>query len=67
MGGSGSQLVSTILIELLNPIVGSFLAPILTLGATGGIIVIIGLYYFIHFLNQYPLPKELQERDVEDG
>ncbi len=42
---------------LLTPIVGSPLDTLLTYGSFGGAIVVIGLYYFIHFLKKYPLSK----------
>ncbi|MFX0000952.1 MAG: hypothetical protein ACFE9Q_13375 [Candidatus Hodarchaeota archaeon] len=45
-------------VDLLNPIVGNPLGLIITFGVIGGIIIIIGLYYFIHFLKKYPLSKE---------
>lgn len=43
--------------ELLYPIVGSPLDTVLAFGITGGVIVLIGLYYFIRFLKKYPLSK----------
>jgi len=45
------------LTELLYPIVGAPLDTILAFGITGGVIVVIGLYYFIRFLKKYPLSK----------
>jgi hypothetical protein len=43
------------LTQLLKPLVGAPMHAILTFGSLGGLIVIIGLYYFIHFLRKYPL------------
>ena len=45
------------LTRLLAPIVGTTLNTILTFGIIGGVIVVIGLYYFIRFLKKYPLSK----------
>lgn len=45
------------LTNLLSPIVGAPLDTILTFGIIGGVIVVIGLYYFIRFLKKYPLSK----------
>ncbi|NVM37076.1 MAG: hypothetical protein HWN81_15875 [Candidatus Lokiarchaeota archaeon] len=45
------------LTELLYPIVGTPLDILLPFGITGGVIVVIGLYYFITFLKKYPLTK----------
>ncbi|MFX0076288.1 MAG: hypothetical protein ACFE96_12660 [Candidatus Hermodarchaeota archaeon] len=49
--------IGLFLIQLLNPIVGSVIAPFLTFGSFGVFIIVIGLYYFIHFLRKYPLSK----------
>jgi hypothetical protein len=46
------------LTDLLNPIVGNPLDVIIIFGSIGGIIVVIGLYFFIHFLKKYPLSKK---------
>ncbi|MFX1468651.1 MAG: hypothetical protein ACFFB8_08295 [Promethearchaeota archaeon] len=43
------------LTEVLYPFVGSPLDTLLSFGVLGGVIVVIGLYYFIHFLKKYPL------------
>ncbi|MFX1553355.1 MAG: hypothetical protein ACFFBV_05450 [Promethearchaeota archaeon] len=45
------------LTELLYPIVGAPLDIIIIFSTIGGIIVVIGLYYFIQFLKKYPLSK----------
>ena len=45
------------LTELLYPIVGSPLDTLLPFTIAGGLIVVIGLYYFIRFLKYYPLTK----------
>ncbi|MFX1320532.1 MAG: hypothetical protein ACFFAQ_02700 [Promethearchaeota archaeon] len=45
------------LTDLLNPIVGNPLDFIIIFGFIGGIIIVIGLYFFIHFLKKYPLSK----------
>ncbi|MFX1570596.1 MAG: hypothetical protein ACFFCV_19835 [Promethearchaeota archaeon] len=43
------------LTNLLTPIVGSYLDDFIIFGLIGGIIILIGLYYFISFLKKYPL------------
>ncbi len=45
------------LTELLYPIVGTPLDILLPFGITGGVIVVIGLYYFITFFRNYQLTK----------
>ncbi|MFX1502923.1 MAG: hypothetical protein ACFFDH_18330, partial [Promethearchaeota archaeon] len=45
------------LTELLYPIVGTPLDTLLPFGITGGVIVVIGLYYFITFFRNYQLTK----------
>lgn len=45
------------LTELLPPIVGEYLDDFIIFGVIGGIIILIGLYYFISFLKKYPLSK----------
>jgi hypothetical protein len=47
--------VGLFLTHVLNPIVGSPLDGFLTFGSFGGVIILIGLYYFINFLRKYPL------------
>lgn len=59
--------IGLILAESLEQIVGDPLGSIIIFGCIGGIIVAIGLYYFILFLRKYPIPKELQEEEVADG
>ncbi|MFX0105396.1 MAG: hypothetical protein ACFE75_07895 [Candidatus Hodarchaeota archaeon] len=49
--------IGLFLTEMLSPIVGAPLDTILIFGTIGGVIVIIGLYYFIRFLKTYPLSK----------
>ena len=49
--------IGLFLTELLYPIVGSPLDTILSFGIPGGVIVAIGLYYFIRFLKKYPLSE----------
>lgn len=49
--------IGLFLTELLYPIVGSPLDTLPAFGITGGAIVLIGLYYFIRFLNKYPLSE----------
>jgi hypothetical protein len=49
--------IGLFLTEMLSPIVGAPLDTILTFGIIGGVIVVIGLYYFIRFLKTYPLSK----------
>lgn len=46
------------LTELISPIVGDYLDDFIIFGVIGGIIILIGLYYFISFLKKYPLSKE---------
>ncbi len=46
------------LTELLSPIVGDYLDDFIIFGVIGGIIILIGLYYFITFLKKYPLSKK---------
>jgi len=46
------------LTELLSPIVGDYLDDFIVFGVIGGIIILIGLYYFISFLKKYPLSKK---------
>ncbi len=45
------------LTNLLTPIVGDYLDDFIIFGVIGGIIILIGLYYFISFLKKYPLSK----------
>ena len=59
--------IGFILAKSLDPIVGNQFGSIIVFGSIGGIIVVIGLYYFILFLKKYPLPKDLQEKEVADG
>jgi len=49
--------IGLFLTELLYPIVGSPLDTFFSYGITGGAIVVIGLYYFIQFLKEYPLSE----------
>lgn len=59
--------IGFILAEILRLIVGNPFENIFTFGGIGGIIVVIGIYYFILFLKKYPLPKDLREKEVADG
>ncbi len=47
--------IGLFLTQLLNAIVGSVMSPFLTFGSFGVLIIVIGLYYFIHFLRKFPL------------
>ncbi len=49
--------IGLFLTHLLNPIIGAPMDALLTFGSFGVLIVVIGLYYFIHFLRKYPLSK----------
>ncbi len=49
--------IGFIFVDFLTPIVGNPLDIITVFGVIGGIITIIGLYYFIIFLKKYPLSK----------
>ena len=53
--------------EFLTPIVGYLLDIIIIFGITGLIIVLIGLYYFIHFLKKYPLSKQEEFNGEEES
>lgn len=50
--------------ELLRPIVGSPLNSIFSFCIIGSVIVIWGIFYFIRFLKEYPLPKDDQKLEV---
>jgi hypothetical protein len=47
--------IGLFLTVLINPMVGSPMNALLIFGSIGGLIVVIGLYYFIRFLKRYPL------------
>jgi hypothetical protein len=50
--------LSFILSELLYPFLGFPLNDFLLFGTSGGVIIIIGIIYFIIFLKKYPLSKK---------
>jgi len=52
---------------LLEPTLGDPLNTILIFSSIGGVILIIGLTYFIRFLKQNPLPKDIPKQEVTDG
>jgi hypothetical protein len=59
--------IGFILTEYIKQIVGYPLGSIIIFGCIGGIIVAIGLSYFILFIRKYPIPKVLHEKEVPDG
>ncbi len=59
--------IGLFLTDFLEPILGDPLNSIVIFGSIGGVILIIGLTYFIRFLIQYPLPKEIPKLEVADG
>ncbi len=59
--------IGLFLTYLLEPTLGNPLNTILIFGGIGGVILIIGLIYFIRFLKQFPLPKDIPKQEVTDG
>ncbi|MDX1798886.1 MAG: hypothetical protein R3255_09590 [Candidatus Lokiarchaeia archaeon] len=59
--------IGLFLTVLINPIVGSPMDALLIFGSIGGLIVVIGFYYFIRFLKKYPLSNKVSNNGKKES